>query len=130
MEIAANCSPAIQPSVRVESRAMSSAESLRPIPWLRNPAASEGVKRKSTARSSVNCPRARRRARGSCGSSRVAMTRCICGGQMLDEIDEGMVNRLGIKYVVVVKDEDELVLYCGQVIEQGRQHQCGWRWLR
>src|SRR6266568_4674830 len=55
-EIAANCRPAIQPSVRVASRAMSSAERLRPIPWLRKTAASEGVKRKSVARSSVNWP--------------------------------------------------------------------------
>ena len=39
--------------------AMSSAERLRPITWLRNSAASAGVKRRSAARSSVNWPRAR-----------------------------------------------------------------------
>ena len=47
-------SPAIQPSVRVSSAAMSSAERFRPIIWLRNSAASAGVKRRSAARSSVN----------------------------------------------------------------------------
>ena len=72
---------AIQPSVRVSSAVISSAERFKPITWLRNSAASEGVKRKSAARSSVNWPRARNRPRGSCGSSRVVMTRCICGGR-------------------------------------------------
>src|SRR5579884_494967 len=50
--------------------------------------------------------------------------------QMLDEKGEGLVNRFGIKHVVVVKDEDELVFDGGQVIEQGRQNRFGWRWLR
>ena len=47
---------------------------------VRNSAASAGVKRRSAARNSVNWPRARNRARGRWGSSRVAITRCICGG--------------------------------------------------
>ena len=51
---AANCRPAIQPSVRVSRAAISSAERFRPITWLRNSAASEGVKRRSAARTSVN----------------------------------------------------------------------------
>jgi hypothetical protein len=51
MEMAANCEQAIQPAVRASSAAMSSAERFKTIPWLRNSAASEGVKRKSAARS-------------------------------------------------------------------------------
>ncbi len=50
-------------------------------------------------------------------------------GQVFDEIGEGLVNRFGIQNVVVVQDEDEMVLYGGQVIEQGRQQRFGWRWL-
>ena len=42
MESAANCRPAIQPSVRLSSAAMSSAERFSPIIWLRNSAASAG----------------------------------------------------------------------------------------
>src|SRR2546423_13816201 len=41
-----------------------------------------------------------------------------------------MVNRFGIKNVIVVKDEDERVFYGSNVIEQGRQNRYGWRWLR
>ena len=77
---AASCRPAIHPSVRASSVAMSSAARLRPIASLRNPAASGGVNRKSVTRSSHSWPAPRSRASGSCGSSRVAMTRCICGG--------------------------------------------------
>ena len=51
-----------------------------PIIRLMNSAASAGVKRKSVARRSVSWLRTRKRARGRDGSSRVAMTRCICGG--------------------------------------------------
>src|SRR4028119_1468271 len=81
IESAASWSPAIQPSVRVSNAAMSSSERFRPITPLRNSAASEGAKRKSAARSSASWPRARNRARGRFGSSRVAMTRCIRGGR-------------------------------------------------
>ena len=44
MDNAANCRPAIQPSVRVSNAAMSSAERFSPITRLRNSAASSGVK--------------------------------------------------------------------------------------
>ena len=130
MESAANCRPAIQPSVRASSAAISSAERFSPITWLRNSAASAGVKRRSAARSSVNWPRARSRARGRCGSSRVAMTRCICGGRVLEQKGEGLVNRFGINHMVVVQDKDEIVRDGGDFIEQGRQNRFGWRWLR
>ena len=52
------------------------------------------------------------------------------GWQVLEQKGEGIVNRFGINHVVVVKDEDELVREGGDVIEQGRQHRFGWRWLR
>lgn len=55
--------------------------SSRPITWLRNSVASSGVKRKSGERSSANCPRPRRCARGRGGSERVAMTKCIRRGR-------------------------------------------------
>ena len=41
-----------------------------------------------------------------------------------------MVNRFGIKYVVVVKDEGKMVRDGGDFIQQGRQNRFGWRWLR
>jgi hypothetical protein len=41
-----------------------------------------------------------------------------------------MVNRFGLNKVVVVKDEGKIVRDGGDVIEQGRQHRFGWRWLR
>ena len=130
IEIAANCRPAIQPSVRVSSAAMSSSERFRPITRLRNSAASAGVKRKSAARSSVNWPRARNRARGSCGSSRVAMTRCICGGRCSSRKVRASSTGSGIDDVVVVEDEDEIVLDGGDLVEQGRQDRFGRRRLR
>ena len=80
-ESAASCRPAIHPSVRDSRVATSSAERLRPIVWLRNLAASDGVKRKSVTRSSDKLPPPRSRARENCGSSRVAMTRRIWGGR-------------------------------------------------
>ena len=46
IESAANCRPAIQPSVRFSKAAMFSAERFRPITRLRNSAASAGVNRK------------------------------------------------------------------------------------
>src|SRR6266567_3538062 len=49
---------------------------------------------------------------------------------MIEQKGEGLVNRFGLKHVVVVKDEDELVGNGDQVIEQGRQHRFGWWWLR
>ena len=52
-----------------------------PITWFRKAAASLAVKRRSIWRSSVNCPRARRRARGRGGSERVARTRCMLSGR-------------------------------------------------
>ncbi len=110
--------------------AMSSAERFRPITWLRNPAASEEVKRKSAARSSVNWSRTRNRARG--------RLRILTGGddqvhlwrQMLEQEGKGIVNRFGINNVVIVKDEDKIVRDGGDFIEQSRQNRFGWRRLR
>jgi hypothetical protein len=49
--------------------------------------------------------------------------------QMLDQKTNGMVNRLGIKHVVVVQDEDEIVRNGGDLIEQGHQDRFGCWWL-
>ena len=48
---------------------------------VRNSPASDAVKRRSAARSSVSCPRLRSRARGNGGSERVAITRCSRSGR-------------------------------------------------
>ncbi len=128
-EIAASCRPAIQPSVRVSRAAMSSAVRFRPITWLRKSAASDGVKRRSAARSSVNWPRARNRARGSAGSSRVAMTRCTWGGRCSTRKARRIVDRLGVEDVVVVENEHDIARDGGDVVEQGRQRRLEWRGL-
>ncbi|MGZ3628845.1 MAG: hypothetical protein ACXVDN_14420 [Ktedonobacteraceae bacterium] len=46
-------------------------------------------------------------------------------GQVLDEIGEGLVNRLGIKHVVVIQDEDEISSVTpttSHVIGEQREH--------
>jgi hypothetical protein len=50
--------------------------------------------------------------------------------QMLEQKGEGFVNRFGIKNVVVVKDEDEMVRDGGDLVEQGYQNRDDRRWLR
>ena len=94
---------------------------------MRNPAASEGVNRKSAARSSVNWPRARNRARGRCGILTGGDDQVHLRRQVLEQKGEGSVNRFGINHVVVVKDEDEIVRDSGDFIEQGRQNRFGRR---
>ena len=94
MESAANCRPAIQPSVRASSAAISSSARFSPITWLRNSAASAGVKRKSTARSSVSCPRARKRASGRRWVFAGGDDQVHCGWQVLEQKGQGFVNRL------------------------------------
>ncbi len=104
------------------------AERLRPITWLRNAAASAGVKRRSAARSSVIWPRARNRARGSCGSSRVVITRCICGGRCSSRKARAPSTQCGVDHVVVVKDQDEMIGDGGDLIKQRGQQCFSWRW--
>ena len=107
---------------------MSSAERSRPITRLRNSAASEGVNRRSAARSSVSWPRARHRARGRRGSSRVAMTRCICGGRCSSRNARASSTGSESTTMVVVEDEDDTVRESRDLVEQGRQHRFGgWR---
>ena len=45
---------------------------------------------------------------------------------MLEQKGEGFVNRFGIKNVVVVKDEDEMVRDGGDLVEQGYQNRFDW----
>src|SRR5262245_54351106 len=49
---------------------------------------------------------------------------------MLKQKGKGMVNWFGFKNVVIVEDEDEMVFYGGDVIEQGRQKHFNWWELR
>jgi hypothetical protein len=48
---------------------------------------------------------------------------------VLEQKAEGIVDRFGINNVVVVKDEDEIVGDCVDLIEQGRQNRFGWQRL-
>ena len=50
--------------------------------------------------------------------------------QVLEQKGEGLVNRVGVYHVVVVKDEDESVRDGGDFIEQGCQNRLGGGWLR
>jgi hypothetical protein len=50
--------------------------------------------------------------------------------QVLEQKGDGLVDRLGIKNMVVVKDEDELVGEGGDVVEQRCQNRFRRGWLR
>ncbi len=100
---------------------MSSAERFSPITRLRKSAASRGVKRRSAARSSVSWPRARRRASGKGGSSRVAIDQVDLGRQVLDQKGQGLIYGLGIDRVVVIQDQDKALGDGGNLVEQGGQ---------
>jgi hypothetical protein len=50
--------------------------------------------------------------------------------QVLEQKGEGLVNRLGINYVVVVKDEDEILRSLRDFVDEGRQDRFGWQRLR
>lgn len=85
--------------------------------WLRNAAASAGVKRKSAARSSVNWPRARA---GGQGERRILTRRddqVQLVWQMLDQKGEYLVNWCGINHVVIIKDENAMSRQGGGLIE-------------
>ena len=86
-----------------------------------------GGKSQVRARSSVNWPRARRRARGRCGSSRVAMTRCICGGRCSSRKARASWIGLGFDQVIVIEDEDDPVGEGGYLVDQRGQDGLG-RW--
>ncbi len=98
--------------------------------WLRNAAASDGVKRRSAARSSVSWPRARRRARGSRGVLAGGDDQVHPGRQVLDQEGQRVVHRPGVEDVVVVEDEHDVAGDRREVVEQGRQRRFGWRRLR
>jgi hypothetical protein len=72
--------PAGQPSVRATRTSTSTAVRPSASRSLRNSPASSVVKRRSSARSSRSCPRARSVASGSAGSVRVETTSCTEGG--------------------------------------------------
>ncbi len=80
-----------------------------PSSWLRNSAASAGVKRRSAARSSVSWPRARSRAKGSWWILTGGDSQMHLRWQVLEQKGEGFVNRFGIDHVVVVQNEDEMI---------------------
>src|ERR671916_2120492 len=50
--------------------------------------------------------------------------------QVLEQKDEGIVNRSGVNNVVVIEDQDEIVRDGGGLVEQGSQKRFGRRRLR
>lgn len=50
----------------------------------------------------------RRRPSGTGGSERAAITRCICGGEVVDEERDGIVNVGRLDQVVVVEDQRDI----------------------
>ena len=77
----------------------------RPATSLRYAVTSSRVKRRSAARTSTSSPRARSRASGRAGSARVLITRCTCGGQVLDQERDVARDRRAVGEVVVVEDQ-------------------------
>jgi predicted acyl esterase len=80
-ESAANCTPAIQPSVRISSVRRSAAGSVTCITSRRKTSTSAAVKRKSPASSSSNCACPRSRTTFSGGWLRLVRITCIVGGK-------------------------------------------------
>jgi hypothetical protein len=78
------------------------------------------VKRRSAARSSADCPRARSLANGSGGSLRLATTRPERAGQVFQEEFHGPVHVLRVDQVVVVHHQDHVLRRLGQVVDQRR----------
>ena len=122
-ESAESCSPVIQPSVRSSSRSTSAEVSSSSMVRVRNSCASEAVKRRSAARSSVSCPRLRSLARGSGGSARVVMSRREALGQVVHEERHRPVDVGRLDDVVVVEHEDPhlvraLVTRSGQFVDE------------
>src|SRR5689334_13262423 len=105
-ESAASCKPTIQPSVRCSSVATASAGQERPVALCRNASASSKRKRRSSLRSSLNCPRLRQRARGirATGQDKVHL-----GGKMVEQEGEGLVDWGGLDDVVVIQHQHHLL---------------------
>ena len=130
MDIAANCRPAIQPSVRVSSAAMSvrrEVQAHRPVEKLGGFAGGEtqvrGTQFGQLAARAEPGQGQRRILTG--GDDQVHLRR-----QVFQQKGEGLVHRFGINHVVVVKDEDEAFREGGELVDQGRQQRFGWRRLR
>ena len=50
--------------------------------------------------------------------------------QLLEHKCKGIVARSGVNNVLVVEDDNQIILYYGGLVEQGRQGRFGRRWLR
>ncbi len=48
---------------------------------------------------------------------------------MIKQKGEGLVDRLSVNKMVIVKNEDEMIRDARDVVEQGRQNRFGWWWL-
>jgi hypothetical protein len=52
------------------------------------------------------------------------------GRQMIKQKGEGLVDRLSIKNMIVIKDEDKMIRDGGNLIEKRSHNGFSWRWLR
>ena len=129
-ERAASCRPAIQPSVRASSAATSSGRELQAHHLVEEGGGLVRGEAQVGGAQLVSWPRARRRASGSGGSSRVAMTRCSCGGRCSSKKARAWSTGWASIGVVVVQHQDQAVWQGGEVVEQRRQHRLGGRRLR
>ena len=130
IEMAASCRPAIQPSVRVSSAAMSSAERFRSHHLVEKIGGFGGGEAQVGGAQLGQLASGTQPGQGKLwiltgGDDQVHLRR-----QVLDQKGEGVVNRLGVDQVVVVKDEDEAFREGGDLVDQGGQKRFGRRWLR
>ena len=109
---------------------MSSAERFRPITRLRNSAASAGVKRKSAARSSVNWPRTRKPGQRECGILSGGDDQVQLRRQMIDQKSERLIDRFGIKCMVIIQHQHHPIGDHGDFVQQSGQQRFAGRWLR
>ena len=129
MESAAICRPAIQPSVRASSAAMSASLRFRPILVEKvgglggREAQVGGAQLGQLAPGAQAGQRQRRIFAG--GDDQVHLWRLV-----FDEEGQGLIDRSGIERMVVIEHEDERIRDGGDVVEQGCQQRVAGRWLR
>ncbi len=126
MERAASCRPAIQPSVRVSSAAMSSAREVQPHHLVEKFGGFGGGEAQVGGAQFGQLAPGAQAGQGqrwvfTGGDDQVHLRR-----QVLEQKGEGLVNRFGINHMVIIQDEDEIVRDGGNFIEQGCQQSIRW----
>ena len=129
-EIAASCRPAIQPSVRASSAAISlggeveAHHLVEELGGLGRGEAEVGGAQLGQLASGAQSGQGQRGILAG-GDDQVHL-----GRQVLDQEGQGIVDRPGVEDVVVVENEDDVARDGGDVVEQGRQRRFGRRGLR